>query len=120
MTLEEAQARIHELEMENMALKGNRRPWRDAIPGARENGLHLQTTDYSAFLSYIRRALFGTVPRNKVIGFHNEKRTVVSPCAKKTIDLTDEEYAFYKEFCEKLFKLIRVTIDEWETRKERD
>ena len=112
MTLEEMEARIHALEVENAALRGQQRHYKDAYPGAAECGIRTETTDFSAFFSYVRRTLFGQEHREIRYKKQNRAPAVVER-TKKTIDLTDKEYEYYKQFSIKLFRLLRETIDGW-------
>lgn len=116
MTLDEAMARIEELELENEKLKRPPRPWRDAYPGSEILGWCPQTAEFGAVLSCVRKALFGEIEHKKSVGsrYRGDRRTIIARSPKRVIELTDEEYAYYSEFTKKLFTLIRETIDGWE------
>lgn len=119
MTLEEAYARIAELEAENRKLAKNHRKLRDRIP------IEIQKKHPSLFTSYgkfvvdenaisvlIRAACFPRIERMSHIGRENRRPVVDKNAFPRLVDFTDRQYTFY---CQALDAILNeLELHKWE------
>lgn len=104
MTLEEAMARIKELEAQ---IKANPRPYKDPYPHLNDILPYNLQNAFTDFFACMRKYTFEPTTVTLYRGKAKTDR------AKRAIDLSNEEYAYYEEFCVKAFRLLKETVENW-------
>ena len=112
MTLEEAQARIAELEAENATLKGNRRPKRKIIPP----NVVLKYPFFKKFLyencinllsKFVRATIFQPIQKPRGRTYQDgSKIKRLSDYVAQLDELTDTQYQVYCEVVEKIIGIV--------------